>query len=57
MEPFLKSDEYTYIKMKAKNLDGYPWVGQNVGERGTEWERLYKISIDPYSEQNSVFPK
>jgi len=30
-----------YIRVKARNLGGYPWVGQNVGERGTEWERLY----------------
>ncbi len=32
----------------------YPWVGQDVG---TKWEKLQKISIDPYSNQNSIFPK
>jgi len=36
---------------------GYPWVGQNAGKRGTKWERLQKISIDPYSAHNFVFPK
>jgi hypothetical protein len=43
--------------MRAKNLDGYPSVGQNMGERGIEWEKLCKISIDPYFAQNYVFLK
>jgi hypothetical protein len=57
LEPFLKFCEYAYIKMRAIHLDGYPWVGQNMGERGTEWDKLYKTSIDPYFAQNYVFLK
>jgi hypothetical protein len=41
--------------VRARNFSGYPWVGQNVGERGTEWERLILVSIDPYSALNYVF--
>jgi hypothetical protein len=40
--------------VKAKNFSEYPWVGQNVD---IEWERLQKIYIDLYFDQNSVFPK
>jgi hypothetical protein len=39
MEPFLKSGS-AYVQVRVKNLSGYPWVGQNTGERGTKWERL-----------------
>ncbi len=45
------------MQMRARNLSGYPWVGQNTCERKIEWERLYKISIDPYFAHNYAFPK
>ncbi len=40
------------MKVKAKNLNEYPWVGQNVG---IEWEKSQKVSIDPYLDQNFVY--
>jgi hypothetical protein len=43
--------------MRAKNLCGVSLVGQNAGKKGTKWERLYKISVDPYFAQNFAFPK